>query len=392
MSILQRLYDPIVQDLRQERVFGLDIVRFIAIISVVLSHYLWLFYKESYPIYLHLLAYYGVDLFFVLSGYLIGGIIIKSLSGNVQRSTIFNFWFRRWFRTLPLYYIVLLSYVGMSLLLTDGLSFSLVKYVVFFQNFAQHSLTIFPVSWSLAIEEWYYLALPIVFVFVSKIFTGFSSDVKFLILILVLVFQALVFRHLYLEHYLGSKPSSTAYYTIAKLVVTRFDSIAVGFLLILAKRRFVQFFEKNSFYLFISGLMGLGALYWLFAMHIKQPISMDSPFPLGNHSFPILVTLNSFAFALLLPHFHKVKSGKFLFSKLITLISLVSYSMYLLHIHPVTIQVMERIFGFAIVPGKLYSLPIYLVLVFMVSLVGYRLIEKPFLTLRERVAPRKATF
>ena len=54
------------------------------------------------------LGFYGVELFFVLSGFLIGQIIIRDVLQRPSTKTLITFYKRRWLRTLPLYYMILL--------------------------------------------------------------------------------------------------------------------------------------------------------------------------------------------------------------------------------------------------------------------------------------------
>ena len=99
---------------KQPRIPELDGLRGIAILLVVSVHY---FYDPDarMPLGLHFvqnffaLGWTGVDLFFVLSGFLIGGILLKSLcDGRLNTmGDVFVFWKRRWFRTLPNYYLFL---------------------------------------------------------------------------------------------------------------------------------------------------------------------------------------------------------------------------------------------------------------------------------------------
>src|ERR1043165_8912860 len=88
---------------RQQRIFGLDILRAFAILSVV-----WVHGGELLPPavqrYYRLLSPDGVSVFFVLSGYLIGGILIRTLAQEgAGVRTLWRFWARRWLRTLPNY-------------------------------------------------------------------------------------------------------------------------------------------------------------------------------------------------------------------------------------------------------------------------------------------------
>ena len=127
---------------------SLDAVRGVAILLVVAFHWFRLPFGWT-----------GVDLFFVLSGYLIGGILID----NRESDKYFEpFYARRAFRILPLYLIFLITIAAMG-----GLDLPLWRYLTFTQNFAwvqsgllQAGLT--GLTWSLAVEEQFYLVLPII--------------------------------------------------------------------------------------------------------------------------------------------------------------------------------------------------------------------------------------
>ncbi len=98
MKILKLDYDT------NERIFGLDLLRTIAILLVVLAHGN-LIVMDKLPYFPDFSIVDGVNLFFVLSGFLIGSIIIKSLEKyGINKASIIIFWKRRWFRTLPNYY------------------------------------------------------------------------------------------------------------------------------------------------------------------------------------------------------------------------------------------------------------------------------------------------
>ncbi len=89
----------------ERRVFGLDALRAAAIMGVVLAHYFVLLYPHfgDYLGFFGHLGFYGVELFFVLSGFLIGQILLRTGLEIGQPRNLLLFYVRRWFRTLPLF-------------------------------------------------------------------------------------------------------------------------------------------------------------------------------------------------------------------------------------------------------------------------------------------------
>ena len=96
----------------------------------------------------------GVELFFALSGFLIGRLLITLAEGGVTPLRIGRFWARRWLRTLPLYYVV---WLAMSW------RFGLWHWrdLLFLQNFYPEQGQALVVSWSLVMEEFFYLLFPL---------------------------------------------------------------------------------------------------------------------------------------------------------------------------------------------------------------------------------------
>ena len=62
-------------------------------------------------------GFYGVELFFALSGFLIGNLLIRAGSALAQPDHLVTFYIRRWFRTLPLFWL----FIGFQILLELGL-------------------------------------------------------------------------------------------------------------------------------------------------------------------------------------------------------------------------------------------------------------------------------
>jgi peptidoglycan/LPS O-acetylase OafA/YrhL len=145
----------------------LDGLRGVAILIVILGHLLVLNFgfgiKRLGP-----MAAVGVDLFFVLSGFLITGILLRTKG---QKGYFRNFYARRGLRVWPLYYLLLAFMFLIAAPHIPALSFDRggprwLIYALYLQNiwykqFASMSSPTLAVTWSLAVEEQFYLVWPL---------------------------------------------------------------------------------------------------------------------------------------------------------------------------------------------------------------------------------------
>lgn len=151
---------------RQARLFGLDVVRATAVLLVFGSHFAGMsrhWFGLTAAKSLDRAGTVGVSLFFVLSGYLIGGILID-LAGRKPAFAVWQrFMARRWLRTLPLYFVWLfLSAAVWEILFWPPGGSAMLQHLIRFGSFTQNLLSppadgFFGVSWSLSVEEWFYL-------------------------------------------------------------------------------------------------------------------------------------------------------------------------------------------------------------------------------------------
>jgi peptidoglycan/LPS O-acetylase OafA/YrhL len=142
----------------------LDVLRAAAIIAVFLAHELNINVGR-----VNLLSAFnsGVELFFVLSGFLIGRICLRSFQHDTF--SFWSFWRARWWRTLP-YLAAIVVYVAIRHLYAfPPLP---LYYGVFLQNYL--GVTGFGPSWSLCVEEHFYLCLPLL-VFLAVCLSGIRS-------------------------------------------------------------------------------------------------------------------------------------------------------------------------------------------------------------------------
>jgi peptidoglycan/LPS O-acetylase OafA/YrhL len=143
---------------KSEKIKSLDILRFFAIILVMCSHY------EVLPI-LKKVGWIGVDLFFVLSGFLVSGLLFKEYKTNGKiDSTLFLI--RRGFKIYPTFWLVTFLYLQFY-------QYREIKYtknqvfaeLFFFQNFSPGLIGI---TWTIAIEEHFYFLLVIIVHWITK--------------------------------------------------------------------------------------------------------------------------------------------------------------------------------------------------------------------------------
>lgn len=145
-----------------KRNFGLDVLRAAAIVGVILAHGLNIYIGR---VNLTSSLGTGVELFFVLSGFLIGRICLRAF--QTETFSFWSFWRARWWRTLPPYFAALLLYIGASHIYSEFPSLHL-YYALFLQNYL--GITGFAPTWSLCVEEHFYLCLPILLIVFIKSF------------------------------------------------------------------------------------------------------------------------------------------------------------------------------------------------------------------------------
>lgn len=152
----------------------LDSVRAIAALLVVICH--WLpadNIVNSIP-----LGFIGVNIFFVLSGFLISKILFENrksaeVSGTNRLFVFKNFYVRRAFRIFPVYYLVILLIIVFHNFFQAGITRGeLLHSLIYTSNFYVYKIQDWPVVtghfWSLAVEEQFYLLWPLIILFVGK--------------------------------------------------------------------------------------------------------------------------------------------------------------------------------------------------------------------------------
>ena len=363
----------------KQRIFGLDVLRAAAIIMVVCSHVLWIYPKSNafIPTLFELFGFWGVELFFVLSGFLIGSILYKTfINENFTLKSVFHFLKRRWFRTLPNYYLVLLINIGIAFFI--GYSIENIKsYFIFLQNFASKSPAFFPESWSLSIEEYTYLLLPISLFFVglSKV-KNKSKFFLFVIVAFILVFWMNKFYY-HSQHKISDLSEWNL--NLKSVLIYRIDAILIGVLAAWFSFNFGVIWKKSKG---VFAILGFGILFFLMFGLIPMNLTIEqNPFFWNV----LYLSITSLAFAFLLPFFSEWKSFINPFSYPIELISKISYSIYLLH-YSIILQLLKVFMDttqMSTTERHFFTL-IYLTITFLLSYILYRFYEKPMMNLRDK--------
>jgi peptidoglycan/LPS O-acetylase OafA/YrhL len=147
------------------RNYGLDTLRALAIVLVFMNHYMLFVSGEPTFGWMGEMGWAGVDLFFALSGYLIGNQILSGIrrqQAGTERFSLPRFYARRLLRTLPNFYVVLALYALWPYWRGASVLPPLWKFITFTQNILLMPGTAFSHAWSLCVEEQFYLLLPAV--------------------------------------------------------------------------------------------------------------------------------------------------------------------------------------------------------------------------------------
>lgn len=209
------------------RAFGLDLVRAIAICTVL--HYHGFFYFDhlvepqvwQLPVLID-----GVSLFFVLSGFLIGRILFNRMATGRLHTTsdLLRFWQRRWWRTLPTYFFMLFLLVVVAFIARKELPATLWQYAFFVQNLAWPHPRFFAEAWSLSAEEWFYVLLPFALLAVARSPERRRALLSWVVIMIFLIVP-FVLRHLRFQAGIGLEQIEFNYRMI---VLYRFDAMMIG--------------------------------------------------------------------------------------------------------------------------------------------------------------------
>lgn len=371
----------------KQRIFGLDLMRAVAIMMVVFAHIRWVTPNANgvIPDIMSISGVMGVEIFFVLSGFLIGRILYRDYtSSNFGFNKIVYFWIRRLFRTLPNYYLALSVNIMIAFYIGYQLPGGLWRYFFFLQNFSTEMPWFFPESWSLSIEEFSYLIGPFLLYSTLFIKTNFSKSRLFLIVTLLIIVLFFVSKMLYnsqdtvrdMRHWNVN---------VKGMVIYRLDAIYYGVLgayLSLVKPMLWKRFRYIGFVLAILTIICLNVLVPVKGIFI-------STHPMFWNVWYFVIT--SIAIFMALPLLSLMTSAPRFILKPITYISILSYAIYLLH-YSIIMQLMNYFMptqNFASFDIGVFIM-VYLFLTMTLSYALYKFYEKPMMDIRDKPVFRQS--
>jgi peptidoglycan/LPS O-acetylase OafA/YrhL len=365
-NVLQRAWSSAASPLGR-RELDLDVVRGVAILLAVGWHLAGpatgdpvtdalLFPARAF-------GWAGVDLFFVLSGFLVGRIIFRE-AARTGRFDGRRFLIRRIFKLWPVYYAFLLFLVLTS---DPWWRWNLIADALNVQNYA---LTQPPHLWSLAVEEHFYLAFALLFPLALRASWRPVTLVRVLAGVLVATLAARIVAQL------ADMPPVQ----IQLMTHFRIDALCAGVLLaavaVYYPERFDRVVQAKPLWLGVAA----AAVVWLCLVSKVSPLGTTAGFTVSY--------LGSAAFLLLLHRARWVVAARAVLRPVGGL-GIYSYAIYLTHVS--TAVWLGKLLD-AVTPGlhqhATVRLGIMYLAVFVVAIVATRLIEWPSLKLRDRVLPR----
>jgi peptidoglycan/LPS O-acetylase OafA/YrhL len=368
----------------KNRIFGLDILRASAIVLVLLAHTWPAKTHQQWPL---AFAVLGVELFFVLSGFLIGGILIRLAEEDRLRSFrgVWGFWRRRWFRTLPNYYLFLtLQLLWRTWIqgFPDQISTNW-EYLFFVQNLRHPPGLFFRETWSLAVEEWFYLLFPLLLFAALQVFKRPGQVWIAVIALFLAVPTALrlwiagsMDSHIDPAHLEAHRRTWDE--IVRMTVMLRLDVVMYGVIAALLAARCSALWRRMARWWPIGlGLVSIAvaSIGW----HV--PLETAKPWH-GFALWPIL----AIGIAFLLARFSQIPAAGGVAARCTSWIAKVSYALYLCH--GLVLLAMWRWMGPKTVVGLERDTFLWCLTAWLLSLsvagIAYRWFEKPMMDLRDR--------
>ncbi len=337
------------------------------------------------------IGWIGVQIFFVLSGFLITTILLSSKSQSFT-NYLKRFYWRRALRIFPLYYFYLLLIAGIYLLATTPENFIRKAPFLFTYTFNYYPLfygydydAFFTHLWSLSVEEQFYLFWPFAIFFLSL------RHLRYLVLFVIILIPPV--------RYLLGELLNSSYHeahvlgeVVYRLTLSHLDAFAVGAAIPLFNLHAKTNSKRQWLVVFSIALVGVGILNLIYSEASPSGLKYSSlGYPIGGmqnmqHVWSYTV-LNLWSGALILYLSSSEISSRNLLrrvleTKFMVMVGKISYGMYVYHW---VIFVMHKKFLHSWLGDPLVSFLVYFAIVFAVSYLSFYLFEKRFLAWKDMI-------
>lgn len=335
------------------RISSLDGFRAISILLVVFSHFRFL---DWFPSYLYSFAKQcdvGVNVFFVISGFLITTLLLKEQQKKKDIS-LKNFFVGRVFRILPVFFFYFLFICIYNCFVDLEISkANFIHAITFTANFEPDRNWFIGHFWTLAVEQQFYLFWPFTLLLFRK---------KLKLITFVLIAYSCIVRVIVYKFNLDPNVFLHPFFAVS-------DSILIGAFTAILYQEKPQFFAKKIFNNYTLQVIAVLLIIFFVNASAHGKFALIS-LPFGNTIIAIAIMY------LILSYIDKRTNlvYKFLNAKVMIHIGVLSYSIY---IWQQFFFGQDRIFFLGV-------FPLNIVLIYLVSLASYYLLEKPFINLRKK--------
>ena len=320
----------------------------------------------------------GTDIFFVLSGFLVAGLLFREYR-RTHRLDIRRFLLRRGFKIYPAYFIYLLASIPLAFLLgeqspTPGQA---AAHAVLVQNYYPHYLESWAHLWSLGVEEHFYLAIAAAMVLAPTLSSNRTNPFRWIPAAFIAAgIVCLAWRCTLASNY------PFGFYRNYLPTHLRLDSLLFGVLLAyLFSFHHDAFIQRATRYKRPLLFAGLAGLLPAFCIGPEHPFSYTFGFTLAYFATGALIA--AAVVTPLHPETRLARAATFLATR--------SYSIYLWHL--LTFLAVRNLFiNYAPELGKLWLLntAVTITAAFLLGTLMYAIIESPVLHLRERLFPTRS--
>jgi len=362
-----------VQNQKKQYYTQLDSLRAIAVIGVFVSHWIPLDIVKKMGF-----GFWGVNLFFVLSGFLITEILLKEIkSGKPAQQILKSFYYRRILRIFPIYYLVVVLAFIFNLDQSRDFSFYTFTYTLNIYNSVTGDIGLYLSHiWSLCVEEQFYLLWPFLLMLVKPRYH--------LQLIIATIIGAVAFR-LFLYTIDFSNHSIYNY----RMMPACMDALGLGGLLAylkLYKPAILNTILKFSLlsilpiilYLFIEFSKKENLPFWANESLLRTLASLVSFFAIGKAIFGYKNWIGTFLEMNCMQYLGKISYGLYLYHLIISTLLINSLESF---IKTNILQFVPEIFKYNL---YVFTAPVYFLLTVAVASLSYYIIEKPFLKLKDK--------